>query len=294
MLKNKSAHTAILIANIIFGLNYVFSKMLVPDYMSPMATTVARVIFAVIAFWAIAMIGKYRKIEKRDLLRFFILGQLGVSLNMYLFLKGISFTSPMDSSIIMTLTPLLVLITSAIVLKEVVTKHKIFGIILGATGAILLIASSGVYGTYGPNQWWGNILTFASSLSYSVYLVLAKPLMEKYGPFTVLRWVFTFGAVALIPIGCMDFVQTNWSAFDSKGVGLLAFMLIGATLITYLCISHGLSKVRPTTVSIYNYSQPVIASLLTVFLGIDRLSPQLLFCAALVFSGVYLVVRGKK
>jgi drug/metabolite transporter (DMT)-like permease len=294
MLKNKSAHIAIIIANVVFGLNYVFSKMLVPDYISPMATTVTRVMFASSAFWILALFGSYQKIEKRDLLKLFICGQLGIALNMYLFLKGISLTSPMDSSIIMTLTPLLVLIISVIVLKEIVTKSKLFGIFLGATGAILLITSSGIYGTFGPHQWLGNVISFGSSLVYSMYLVIAKPLMEKYSPLTVMRWVFTFGMLTLLPIGCMDFIQTDWSAFDLKGIGLLAYMLIGATFITFLCIAYGLSKVRSTTVSIYNYSQPVIASFLTIFLGIDRLSPQILFCSALVFSGVYLVVRGKK
>ncbi|MDR0438155.1 MAG: DMT family transporter [Bacteroidales bacterium] len=294
MLKNKSAHIAILTANVVFGVNYVFSKMLVPEYMSPMATTVTRVVFAVLAFWTIAMIGNYQKVEKRDLLKLFICGQLGITLNMYLFIKGLTFTSPMDSSIIMTLTPLLVLIISAIVLKETITKNKIFGIILGATGAILLITSSGISSTFGPNQWLGNVISFGSSLAYSIYLVLAKPLMEKYNPLTVMRWIFTFAAMVLVPIGCADLFQTNWSAFDFKGIGLLTYMLIGATFITYLCIAYGLKKVRSTTVSIYNYSQPVIASFLAIMLGIDRLSPEILFCAGLVFSGVYLVVRGKK
>jgi drug/metabolite transporter (DMT)-like permease len=294
MLKNKSAHIAILTANVVFGVNYVFSKMLVPDYISPMAMTVTRVVFAVLAFWTLAMLGTYQKVEKRDLLKLFICGQLGVTLNMYLFLKGISLTSPMDSSIIMTLTPLLVLVISAIVLKEAVTRNKIFGIILGATGAILLITSSGIHGAFGPYQWLGNVISFGSSLAYSVYLVFAKPLMEKYSPLTVMRWIFTFSAVTLVPIGCMEFIQTDWLAFDFKGIGLLAYMLIGATFVTFLCIAYGLSKLRSTTVSIYNYSQPVIASFLTVLLGIDRLSPQILFCAGLVFSGVYLVVRGRK
>jgi drug/metabolite transporter (DMT)-like permease len=294
MRQNKSAHIAIIIANIIFGVNYVFSKMLVPDYISPMATTVTRVIFAVLAFWTLAMFGNYQKIEKRDLLKLFICGQLCVTVNMYLFLKGISLTSPMDSSIIMTLTPVLVLIISAILLKEAITKRKILGIVLGAAGAILLISSSSIHGTFGQNQWLGNVISFGSSLSYSVYLVIVKPLMEKYNPTTVMRWIFTFAAMVLIPIGCVDFVGTNWSAFDLKGVGLLAYLLIGATFVTFLCIAYGLSKVRSTTVSIYNYSQPVIASFLTILLGIDRLSPQFLFCASMVFFGVFLVVRGKK
>ena len=294
MFKNKYAHLAIITANVIFGLNYVFSKMLVPEYLSPMSTTVTRVLFATLAFWTLVIFGNYEKIEKRDLLKLFICGQLGISLNMYLFLKGISLTSPMDSSIIMTLTPLLVLIISAIVLKEAITNRKIFGIFLGATGAILLITSSGFYGTFGPHQWLGNVISFGSSLVYSVYLVIAKPLMEKYNPLTVMRWVFTFGLITIIPIGALDFLQTDWSGFDMKGIGLLAYMLIGATFVTFLCIAYALSKLRSSTVSIYNYSQPVIASLMTVFLGMDRLSPQILFCAALVFSGVYLVVKSKK
>ncbi|MCL2414120.1 MAG: DMT family transporter [Bacteroidales bacterium] len=294
MLKNKSAHAAIIVANLVFGVNYVFSRMLVLDYISPMATTVARVLFAMVMFWGFALFGSYQKVEKRDLLKLFICGQLGVSLNIFLFLKGISYTSPMDSSVIMTLTPLLVLLISAIVLKESITRNKILGIIFGGTGAILLITSSGVHGTFGPHQWLGNVLSFGSALAYSIYLVIVKPLMEKYSPLTVVRWIFTFAAITVIPIGGMDFLQTNWAAFDAKGVALLAYMLIGATFITYLCIAYGLRKLRSTTVGIYNYSQPVIASLLTVLLGIDRLSPQFLLCAALVFSGVYLVVKGKK
>ena len=294
MLKNKSAHIAILIANVAFGVNYVFSQVLVQGYISPMAATTARVLFAAIMFWVVAMFRDYQKVERGDLLKLFICGQLGASLNMYFFLKGIVYTSPMDASIIMTLTPLLVLVISAMVLREAITRNKIVGIILGATGAIWLIMSSSMYGTFGQNQWLGNVLCFGSALSYSVYLVIAKPLMNKYTPLTVLRWIFTFGAVTLVPMGAVDLVKTDWSGFDVQATILFAYMLVGVTFMTYLFIAYALSKVRSTTVSIYNYSQPVIASFLTVLLGIDRLSVQFLMCAALVFFGVFLVVRGKR
>ncbi len=294
MPKNKSAHIAIFVANVLFGGNYVVSKVLVPDYISPMAATTARVLFATIMFWTIALFGNHEKVDKRDLLKLFICGQLGVTLNMFLFLKSITFTSPMDSSIIMTLTPLLVLVISAIVMKEAITRNKIIGIILGATGAILLIMSSSVHGTQGANQWLGNMLSFGSSLAYSIYLVVAKPLMEKYRPLTVMRWIFTSGALALVPLSASDLFQTHWEMFDADAIASFAFILIGATFITYLCIAYGLSKVRPTTVSIYNYLQPVIASLLTIMLGFDKLTLQTMLCAALVFSGVYMVVRRKR
>lgn len=258
LLKNNilKAHLALLGANLIYGANYIIAKGIMPNKIGPSAFIILRVLGAGILFWAIQYFIK-EKINRKDYLLLFFCGLFGVAANQLLFFHGLSLTSPIDASIIMTVVPVLVLLASAFYLKEKITTSKILGIIIGAIGAILLI-------TYGntnnsTSSMLGNLFILLNATSYAIYLVMVKPLMKKYKPLTVITYVFSFGFLFVFPVGIIDLLNTNFSAFTTNTYLVIAFVIIGTTFLTYLFNIYALSKVPPSVNGSYIYLQPVIS-----------------------------------
>ncbi len=214
----------------------------------------------------------------------------GIAVNQLYFFSGLSLTSPINASLIMTTTPLLVLLASAVLLGEKITPLKIIGILIGALGAGVLI-TSGKSIELGEQAWLGNLLVFINASSYGVYLVLVKPLMIKYHPFTVIRWVFLFGIIWLTPFGASEIMQTEWSSFNVNVWLAVGYVLIFTTFFAYLFNAFALSKVNPSVVSIYIYLQPLLTSLIAILAVKDQLSPVKILAGILIFIGVYMVSR---
>lgn len=292
MLKDKivKAHLSILGANLFFGVNYAIAKGIMPNYLLPNGFTLLRIITAFTLFYLLSLFFKREKIQRKDYPRFIAAGFLGVAFNQFIFLNGLNFTSPIDSAIIVTINPILVMIFAALAIGERITFLKVFGMILGASGALLIILNRGVI-SFSSEHFLGNLMIFGSTFAYAGYLVVAKPLMQRYDPITVMRGVFFVGLVFITPLGFSDLVNNNWSAIPASIWGSIFFVLLGATFIAYLLMSWGLRQVRATTVSIYNYTQPVIASIVAVIIGQDLLDTPKIIATALVFLGVYFVSR---
>ena len=287
------AHLAIIGANILFGINYSIAKGVMPEHLKPGGFTLLRVITASALFYLISLIGKnFEKIEKSDYSRFIMAGLMGVSFNQMLFLYGLNFSSPIDSSIISTLNPAMVMLIAFMAIGERISITKIVGLIIGASGALLLIFGKGQIG-FGSEHFVGNIMLFFNTLFYAGYLVVVKPLMGKYSPITVMRGVFTVGFFAVLPFGFTDLLKTQWESIPPSIYGAIIFVLLGPTFLAYLLNSWGLRHVQATTVSIYIYSQPVIATAVAAILGQDTLDAQKVIAAILVFAGVYLVSRAR-
>ncbi|NOZ46643.1 MAG: DMT family transporter [Chlorobi bacterium] len=290
MSKRLLSHASILGANIIYGVNYTVAKEVIPEWMHPFALVLCRVLGALLLFLVISIFTKHEKIERKDLFYLIAGGIFGVAVNQMLFLKGLSTTTPIDASIIMTINPVLVLVIAAIILHEKITPVKILGIIIGAAGAILLILNSGKI-SLESGTFVGNILVFINALSYGLYLVIIKPLMKKYTPLTVIKWVFSFGFFFVFPFGINPLTKINWSFIPLEIYFAIAFVIVATTFIAYLLNIYGLKNLSPTTVSIYIYSQPIIASLVAVILGKDSLNFVKIVSALLVFIGVFLVSK---
>ncbi|MDR1056127.1 MAG: DMT family transporter [Prevotellaceae bacterium] len=286
-------HIAILAANILFGLNFAFAKNVGGDYISPEAFALVRIGLAALLFWMLAPFFPQGKLSVNDYVRLFIAGLFGATINVYSFLKGIVYTSPVDSSIIMTLVPLTVLLLSALFLNEGITVAKLGGIILGAVGAIVLIAYSGTVDLSGDHVA-GNLICLGCVLSYSLYLIIIKPLTEKMHPLAVMRWVFLFGFIQTAPFFGKSLIQTNWAVMPADTILSVAYVVIAATFFTYLLTSISLNSLRASTVSMYNYIQPVVATMAAILIGQDEFNIIKLLAAGLVFSGVYLVIRTGK
>ena len=211
-----------------------------------------------------------------------------------MFLKGLSYTLAIDASIIMTVNPVLVLLVSALIVGEVINLRKISGITIGATGAILLILMSEGDVSFASNNFLGNLLVFLNALSYGIYLVIVKTLMNKYRPVTVLKWIFPIGLFIIFPVAYDELIHTHWQAFTPAIWWAFAYVLIASTFLAYLLNVFGLQYVNASTVSIYIYSQPVIASVVAIIFLHEHLNIIKIIAALLVFIGVYLVSTKNK
>jgi len=292
MLKDKivRAHLFIIGGNILFGINYVVAKGVMPDYLKPNGFTLLRIVTAFTLFYLLSLFGKNEKIQRKDYLQFIAAGLLGVAVNQFVFLNGLNFTSPIDSSIITTINPILVMIIASIAIGEKITFKRIIGLILGASGALLVILNRGVI-SFNSEHFLGNLMIFFSTFAYAGYLVIAKPLMQRYDPITVMRGVFFVGLLFVTPFGFNELLHNSWSTIPAPMWGSILFVLLGSTFLAYLLMSWGLRSVRATTVSIYNYSQPLIASFVAVLVGQDIVDAPKIVAVILVFIGVYLVSR---
>ncbi|HCT29964.1 MAG TPA: EamA/RhaT family transporter [Bacteroidales bacterium] len=292
MLKDKivKAHLSIIGANLFFGVNYAIAKGIMPNFLKPNGFTLMRIITAFALFYFISLFTKWEKIQRKDYPRFIAAGFLGVAFNQFIFLNGLNFTSPIDSAIIVTINPILVMIIASMAIGERITFMKIFGMVVGASGALLIILNRGVI-SFSSEHLLGNLMIFMSTFAYAGYLVVAKPLMQRYDPLTVMRGAFFVGLMFIAPLGFRDLINTSWSAIPASIWGSIFFVLLGATFIAYMLMSWGLKQVKATTVSIYNYTQPVIASIVAVIIGQDVIDTPKIIATVMVFLGVYFVSR---
>ncbi len=287
-------HIALFAANLIYAANYTIAKGVMPGYIEPFGFILIRVSSAVLLFWLFhkIFVPNAEKVEKRDFIKLAICGLFGIAINQLLFFKGLNITTPINAAIIMTSNPILVLLFAAFMIKETITGKKLAGIVVGITGAALLI----VYGkdvSFGSTTFSGDLLILINSASYGIYLVLVKPLMVKYSPLTIIKWVFSFGFLYVLPFGFIEFTQIDWKEMPLNIWMSVLFVVIATTFIAYSLNIYALKHVSPVIVSYYIYLQPLLATAFALFLGKDELSLIKIVSALFIFTGVYLVSQSK-
>lgn len=278
--------------SLFYGVNYSVLKIVVPQYVGAYGFIVFRVIVASAIFWSIHFFNREKINWKEDGKMLVLCALTGVAINQLLFYKGLSLTSAVNGSIIMTLTPVLVLIWAAILIGEKITRTKVIGIVLGLIGAIIIL--------YQPNailmsgDWRGDILVLFNGTSYGCYLVLVKPLMKKYRPMTVVTWVFTLAIVFVLPVGLSEAMLVEFSTLPAKVWWSMAFAIVFVTVVVYFLNAWTLVKVNSSVVGAFIYLQPIFAtSTAILFFGEVFLLKHLL-AAVFVFSGVWLVTKAKQ
>lgn len=294
MSKRLTAHLAILGANIIFGLNYSIAKIAMPDYIKPMGFILIRVLVSTLLFWLVAPFFKRESVERKDMFRLLLCGAFGIALNQLLFFSGLELTSPVDASIIMISTPVLVMIVAFVLAGEKITPTKIGGILLGAAGAILLLANSPKAANAGGGSLLGNVMILFNALAYGVYLVIVKPLLVKYHPLTVLKWSFLYGTVLCIPFGTQQALDVQWATMPADIWLSIVYVIIAASFVAYMLNNIALGTVSPSVVGVYVYLQPVIAAVVEISVGKSAPDAVKIAAALLIFTGVYLVGRTAK
>jgi len=290
MSKRTWALFAATLVSIIYGVTFTIAKDVMPKYVEPFGFITMRVGGSVLLFWLISFFGPKEKIAREDFPRIISAALFGVALNMLTFFKGLSYTSPIMGAVLMVTTPMIVLILSAIIMKERMQKRKIFGIILGLAGTITLI----LYGksmVNAPNATLGNLLVFINAISYGFYLILVKKLMDKYNAFTFVKWIYTFGFIMVLPFGWSEFDAINWTTIPTDIYWKIGFVVVFSTFLTYLLNLVSMRELKPTTVAVFIYLQPLFATIFAVSLGKDELSLVKLLSAVLIFAGVYLVTQ---
>lgn len=288
MNKTLTAHISLLIANLIYALNFTIAKDVMPNFILPSAFILLRVTGALFLFSFSYFIFFFQKIEPKDILRFAICGLFGVAINQLFFFEGLNLTTPINAAIVMTTNPILVMLLSFIIVKEAITFRKILGITLGFIGASILILSDGAI-DLSSNNSTGNLFVFINATSYGLYLVIVKPLLNKYHPLTVLFYAFAFGLLFVLPFGLDDLTNVKWETIPVNIYLKIIFVVVCTTFIAYLLNSSALKTLTASTVSIYIYLQPILASLFAIFFGADFLDEKKIIATVLIFSGVYLV-----
>lgn len=295
MAKDKRAgHILMWAVTLIFGINIPLSKSLLPVWISPEGLTLSRILFAACAFWIASLFIPREKVPIKDH-RFFLIASLcGVSFNQGLFLLGLNMTSPIDASIIITCGPLFAMIFAAFLLKEPITFLKISGVLVGASGAILLVYNAHHATTVHSSSLVGNLMVFGSSIIYAFYLVFSKPLTQRYSPITLMKWMFLYASLMVTPLYIGKVISAPvYLHPEVTPVLQMMYTLFMATFVTYLLIPMAQQRIRPTTISMYNNLQPLVASLVAISIGMDHFSVIKLISAILIFTGVFLVTRSK-
>lgn len=289
------AHFALFLVNALYGASHVIAKGVMPAYLSPNVFILLRISGATLLFWLILFSRKNLRIDKKDIPLFALCGLFGVAINQLFFFHGLNLSSSINSGIIMTVNPILVVILSYFIIKEKITVRKSLGILLGATGAVLLTLAGG---TGKGDSLLGDMFLFINAASYAIYLVIAKPLMQRYSPLKVITWVFTFGLfyVLLFPPTLTDLSSAQFETIPQDVWIKIVYVIVGVTFMTYLLTMYGLKYLSPSVSSAYIYLQPVLVIFFAVFfsaVGIaedykDTITLEKLAYMLLIFTGVYL------
>ena len=289
MNKRYLALIAAFLATTIYGINHTVAKEVMPVYIGSSGFIMLRLLGATLIFWLISLFTPNEKIEKKDFLKILIASILGMCVNMLAFFRGLELSTPINSGIIITLSPVLVLILSYFFLKEKVTVKKIIGILIGFSGAVFLILNSSKTGINAPNIPLGNSFFLLNASAYAGYLIVIKPLTSKYNIFNLMKWLFLIGLILSAPITFNQFIEVKWTELPWFAIWRMGYVVIGTTFLTYLFNIYALKKLSPTTVGSFIYLQPIITIIFALITANDTLDTTKILSCILVFIGVYLV-----
>ncbi|MBS1614933.1 MAG: DMT family transporter, partial [Bacteroidetes bacterium] len=280
------AHLALLGANLFYGAGFTIAKTVMPRLILPFGFIMIRVGVTALLFWLTFLGGQgFRaKIERRDWPILVLGGLFGVGLNQMLFFYGLNLTTPIHASLIMMSTPLLITLIAAIILKAGMRWDQGLGLLLGIGGAALLMTAGKELVT-APDAWRGDLSIFFNAASYAIYLVIIKPLMQRYRPILVIRWVFFFGLCFVLPFSWPQFAQIPWHLFAWSDYAAVAFIVICCTFFTYLWNIYALRILSPATAGAYIYLQPLFAAVIAMLWLGEVLTWVKLLAAFLIFSG---------
>lgn len=289
MNQSYKAYTAALVANLIFGSSYAAVKFITPGYIHPFALNFVRVAVTLSLFWVLFLFkpGKV-KFDRKDLPRFLICALTGIVINQLFFIKGVSLTTVIHSSLLSLGSPIFITIIAAWLLKEGFTLLKAIGLACGVGGASILILMKGQTGA-ASNMVVGDILVLINAISYAFYLVLVRPLMAKYSGIQVLRWIFTLGAIGILPVGLPYMLSTSWESFDFTHWVVLGYVAVFSTFVAYLLTVQSIQLIGSSATGAFIYTQPVFAAIFAMIFTGEYFTLYKLVAAILIFTGVYLV-----
>lgn len=279
-------------ATVIYGFNHTIAKNVMPIYIEAFGFVLLRVIGATLIFWTLSLFIKNEKIKKEDWPRIFLCSFLGMFINKLAFFKGLELSTPINSSVLITVVPILVFVFSAFFLKEKMRFLRVFGVISGFVGALVLILYSPSTSFNAPNIPLGNLMFVINSSTYGLYLIFVKKLVEKYNIITLFRWLFLIAIFLNLPVGLLEFKNVEWSHLPFWDAILpMIYVVVGTTFLTYMFNAYALSKLKASTVSSFVYLQPIVGIIYAITTDNDSLTVLSVLGMILIFMGVYFVTK---
>lgn len=287
------AHLCLLCSGMFWGLMSPLGKEAMLHGIDGIDLVSFRVLGGAVLFWITSFFLEREHIPVRDIVRLAGAGLLALVFNQCSFTIGLSITSPSNASIMATSTPIFAMILSFLILHEPITVRKAGGVALGCIGACIIILTSASSGDSRVGNIWGDLLCVSAQLSFALYLSLFKPLISKYSLITVNKWMFTWGTVLIWPFSVGHVMDIDFASVPASAWWETAYVVVFGTYLGYICMTVGQKILRPTVVSVYNYVQPVVAVSVSLMLGLAVFKGVQALAAALVFVGVWLVIRSK-
>ena len=287
------AHLCMLCAGTCWGLMAPIGKDAMLNGIDGIDLVSFRVLGGALLFWLTSLFTKKEHVPVKDILLLGCAGLFALVFNQCSYTIGLNLTSPSNSSIMTTSMPIFAMVLSFFILKEPITWQKAGGVLLGCTGAVIIITTSATAGNAKVGNIWGDLLCMSAQLSFALYLSLFKPLIQKYSLFTVNKLMFTWATLLIWPftlghVSNIDFASVPMSTWWETG-----FVVFFGTYISYICMMVGQQTLRPTVVSVYNYMQPLVSVSVSVAAGLAVFKTSQALAAILVFSGVWFVVKSK-
>ncbi len=276
-------------ATTIYGVNHTIAKLIMPYYIGSLGLVLLRVLGATLMFWFLSLFFKAKPIEKEDRFTLFKCGLFGMSINIAAFISGLDYSTPINSSVLIIISPIFVVILSYFIFKNNINSSKIAGIFLGFVGALILILTADSNSSVGRNIPLGNFLFIVNSISYAYYLIIVKPMAQKYDLITLFKWLFLVGLIFNFPLGISQFLDVEWANLPFKEAILpMCFVVVCTTFLTYFLNGYALTKLTSTEVAVFMYLQPIIGILFAILTNSDTINLTIVIASMLIFTGVYL------
>ncbi|MAV07678.1 MAG: EamA family transporter [Gammaproteobacteria bacterium] len=278
-------------ATTIYGLNHTIAKEVMPTHIQGFGFVQLRLLGATGLFWLVSFFIPKQRIARSDFPHMVICAFLGMALNMLCFFKGIEFSTPINSAVLITITPILVFVFSAAIIKEKLLLPRIVGVTLGFIGALVLILFGSEIRQDAPNIPLGNFLFLFNAAGFGMYLVLVKSLSAKYTTVHLLKWLFLFGFLMSLPVTYKEFNAVSWTTLPFEAIWRFGYVVVGTTFLTYLLNVYALKQLKASTIGVFTYLQPLIGIAYAIIVGADAFTPSKLIAAVVVLMGVYLVTK---
>lgn len=285
-------HLALIAANVFWGLMSPVTKaIMLEGEIDALSLSAVRIGGGALLFYILGTIlppamAPKEKLHRKDVLPVFLASLLIISANQGLYIMGISYTSPIDSAVMSSVTPMLTMVLAALVLKIPITRRKGGGVIIGFAGVFILVWN-GNGAAEARNVLLGDSLCFAAQLCAAVYYVFFIGLMKRYHPFNLMKWMFGFGALTFVPLCLPGLLSTDFGALSAATWLGIGYILLFATVFSYLTLPYAQRNLRPTVVSVYNYLQPVCSAVASVAMGVGTIGWLKTFAIVLIFAGVW-------
>lgn len=292
MLSALRGHLMLLGAAVLWGCNAPMIKDLQGLGVPALVVADMRAVGAAVAFWVMSLfVGGGERVSVSMLGRLCVAGILCIVLNQVLFTVGVNYTSPIDATVISTMLPIVTMVFAAIILKESITGMKVVGIAVGAAGALTLVFGGG--GSSVGGGLVGDALCFTAQVSCALYMVIFSNTIHRYSVVTLMKWLFLFSAIIVTMVTWPSVVAVDYASLPLKAWGEMLFIVFGGTFVSYIFFTDGQKLLRPTVVSMYNYVQPIVATVLSVAMGVGTFGVGKVISMAMVFAGVYIVTHAK-